>query len=435
MVSAIERSAMRKVYLRLLPFAVLTYFFCYVDRINVGFAALTMNKDIGLSASSFGFAAGCFFWGYCLFEIPSNLVMERVGARLWIARIMVTWGLLSAATAFAVGPWSFASIRFLLGVAEAGFFPGIVLLFTYWFPQQHRARIIAGFTVALPIAVATGAPMSTALLGLNGLFGLAGWQIMFLAEAVPTIVLGFVVLIWVTDKPHQAKWLTADERAWLTGTLDSERRAIEKAGVVSVLQMFWNPKVLLLSLNYFGIVTASLGMLIFLPQIVKQLGVTNMQVGWATMVPYICGAIAMVSCGWLSDRIKERRWILFWTSVLSTIGLVIAGLGVGTWWALIGMSIAAAGFYGTKGPFWAMPPMFLTGSAAAAGFAFINSLGNLGGFFGPGIVGWVRDATGSFAGGLYALAAFGLLAVIVSGLWLNITDRADAAEPVKVPAE
>ena len=297
MVSAIERSAMRKVYLRLLPFAVLTYFFCYVDRINVGFAALTMNKDIGLSASSFGFAAGCFFWGYCLFEIPSNLVMERVGARLWIARIMVTWGLLSAATAFAVGPWSFASIRFLLGVAEAGFFPGIVLLFTYWFPQQHRARIIAGFTVALPIAVATGAPMSTALLGLNGLFGLAGWQIMFLAEAVPTIVLGFVVLIWVTDKPHQAKWLTADERAWLTGTLDSERRAIEKAGVVSVLQMFWNPKVLLLSLNYFGIVTASLGMLIFLPQIVKQLGVTNMQVGWATMVPYICGAIAMVSCG------------------------------------------------------------------------------------------------------------------------------------------
>ena len=435
MVSAIERSAMRKVYLRLLPFAVLTYFFCYVDRINVGFAALTMNKDIGLSASSFGFAAGCFFWGYCLFEIPSNLVMERVGARLWIARIMVTWGLLSAATAFAVGPWSFASIRFLLGVAEAGFFPGIVLLFTYWFPQQHRARIIAGFTVALPIAVATGAPMSTALLGLNGLFGLAGWQIMFLAEAVPTIVLGFVVLIWVTDKPHQAKWLTADERAWLTGTLDSERRAIEKAGVISVLQMFWNPKVLLLSLNYFGIVTASLGMLIFLPQIVKQLGVTNMQVGWATMVPYICGAIAMVSCGWLSDRIKERRWILFWTSVLSTIGLVIAGLGVGTWWALVGMSIAAAGFYGTKGPFWAMPPMFLTGSAAAAGFAFINSLGNLGGFFGPGIVGWVRDATGSFAGGLYALAAFGLLAVIVSGLWLNITDRADAAEPVKVPAE
>lgn len=427
MVRSLEQSTMRKVYLRLLPFAILTYFFCYIDRINVGFAALTMNKDLGLTASAFGLAAGCFFWGYCLFEVPSNIIMEKVGARLWIARIMITWGLLSGATALCTGPWSFLTVRFLLGVAEAGFFPGIVLLFTYWFPDHHRARILAGFTVALPIAVAAGAPVSTALLGLDGLFGLRGWQIMYIAEAIPTILLGIGVLFYLTDKPAQAGWLTPQERDWLAGTLAREKRLIEARHTISMWQSLWNPTVLLLSLQYLGIVTASLGMLLFLPQIVKQLGLSNMEVGWVSMVPYICGAISMVFCGWLSDKLGERRWTLFATSALSCVGLVIAGLGVGTWWALIGLSVAAAGFYGTKGPFWAMPSMILTGPAAAAGLAWINSLGNLGGFFGPGVVGWARDATGSFAAGLYTLAAFGFVAALVAALWLHIPRHAEAA--------
>lgn len=390
MVRSIEQSAMRKVYVRLLPFAVLTYFFCYVDRINIGFASLTMNKDIGLDPATFGMAAGVFFWGYFLFEVPSNIIMEKVGARLWIARIMVTWGLLSGATALCTGPWSFLTVRFLLGLAEAGFFPGIVLFFTYWFPDHHRARIMAGFTVALPLAVALGAPMSTALLGLDGLLGMHGWQWLYILEAIPTVLLGVATLFFLTDRPEEARFLSPEERAWITATLAAERRQIETHSTVSLLQSFWNPKVLLLSLNYLGIVTASLGMLIFLPQIVKQLGVSNMQVGWISMIPYLCGALAMIVCGWVSDRLAERRWTLFATSVLSALGLVVAAMGVGTWWAIVGMSVAAAGFYGSKGPFWSMPGMFLTGAAAASGIAWINSLGNLGGFFGPSIVGWVR---------------------------------------------
>jgi len=432
--AAIEKRTMGKVYLRLLPFVFACYFLCYLDRINVGFAALTMNKDLGLDPGIYGMAAGAFFWGYFLFEVPSNLILEKVGARIWIARIMVTWGLLSGATALCTGPWSFMAVRFLLGLAEAGLFPGMVLYFTYWFPDRHRARIVAGFTLALPVAVALGAPVSTGMLELNGLFGLAGWKWMYLLEAAPTVILGVAVFFYLTDRPTQAHWLSPDERGWLTDTIEHEKRQIEAHGVVSLLQSFWDPKVLLLTLNYLGIVTASLGMLIFLPQIVKTLGFTNMQVGWVTMIPYLCGAASMMFVGWLSDRTGERRWNLFVTCVLGFIGLVICGLFVNSYWAIVGMSIAAIGFYGTKGPFWAMPPMFLTGSAAAASIAWINSVGNLGGFFGPTIVGWAKQVTGSYAGGLYALAAFSLVSAIVSLFWLNIPHRV-ARVAVAVPAE
>ena len=431
----LERTAIRKVYLRLLPFAVLSYFLCYLDRINVGFAALTMNKDLGLDAATYGLAAGAFFWGYFILEVPSNLILEKVGARRWIARIMVSWGLLSGATAFCTGPWSFMTLRFLLGLAEAGLFPGIIFFMTYWFPERHRARIFSGFTLALPIAVAVGSPVSTALLGLNGLLGLAGWKWMYIAEATPTVLVGIAALFYLTDRPAQAHWLSEEERTWLSATLAEESRRIETRRKVSLLRSFSNAKVLLLSLNYLGIVTASLGMLLFLPQMVKQLGLTNMQVGWASMVPYICGSAAMVAWGWLSDRLDERRWMLFSACVIAAVGLMVAGLGVGTYWSLVGMSIAAIGLYGSKGPFWSMPAMFLTGSSAAASFAWINSLGNLGGFFGPSIVGWVRESTHSFAGGLYALAGFALMAAVVSALWLNIPKPAALAEPPAAPAE
>jgi ACS family tartrate transporter-like MFS transporter len=437
MAGSVEKSAIRKVYMRLLPIALLTYFLCYVDRINVGFAALTMRGDLGMSATEFGFAAGTFYWGYFIFEVPSNIIMEKVGARLWIARIMITWGILSAVTAFSTGAQSFAIIRFFLGLAEAGFFPGLILYFTYWFPHYHHARIISGFLVALPIAVAAGAPMSTAILSLDGWLGLRGWQHMYILEGIPTVLIGILVLFVLTDKPEQAKFLTAEEKSWLASQLAAERTAKDAVQKISLMQSFFNPKVMLLSLNYIGIVTASLGMLIFIPQIIKSLGVTsNMTVGWLTMIPYLCAAVSLVVWGHVSDRMKERRWNLFWTCVLSTAGLVIAGLTMGTWWALVGMTIAACGFYGSKGPFWAMPPMFLTGPAAAAAIAWINSIGNLGGFFGPWYVGFMKDATGSYAGGLYGLALFGFIAAVVCAFFLDIQNNAEPlAEPLGVQAD
>jgi ACS family tartrate transporter-like MFS transporter len=349
---------------------------------------------------------------------------------------MVSWGLVSAATAFCVGPWSFLIMRFLLGLAEAGLFPGMILFFTYWFPNWHRARIVSGFMVALPLAVALGSPVSTSLLvGLDGVLGLAGWKWMFIAEALPTIAAGLVILIFVTDRPNVARWLSDEERAWLTSTLETERNLVEAKRKVSVWQSFWDPKVLLLTLNYFGIVGSSLGMLLFLPQIVKQLGLTTMQVGWVSMIPYLFGAVAMLVWGWFSDRLDERRWNLFWACIAASVGLVIAAQTVGTAWAVVGMSIAAIGFYGSKGPFWAMPPMILTGSAAASGIAWINAVGNLGGFFGPSVVGWAKDYTGSFSGGLYALAGLALMSAVVSALGLRIPNPGARVELASVPAE
>jgi ACS family tartrate transporter-like MFS transporter len=430
----VEQSTARKVYWRLLPLAVLSYFLCYLDRINVGFAALTMNKDLGLDAATYGMAAGAFFWGYFLFEVPSNLILEKVGARIWIARIMISWGVLSGATAFAVGPWSFLTMRFLLGLAEAGLFPGMILFFTYWFPHWHRGRIMAGFTVALPLAVAVGAPLSTSLLELNGVWGLAGWKWMFIAEAVPTVIVGVFFLFFVTDRPAQAFWLNDNERTWLIDTLENERKLVEAKRKVSLWQSFWEPKVLILTLNYFGIVTASLGLLLFLPQMVKQLGLTNMQVGWVSMIPYAFGALSMLVWGGVSDRMGERRWNLFFACIVAVVGLVVAGMTIGTGWAVVGMTIATIGLYGSKGPFWTFPSMFLTGSAAASGIAWINGIGNLGGFFGPTAVGWVKNLTGSFGSGLYLLAGLALVSAI-STFWLDMKSPVAHSDLAGVPAE
>ena len=485
--AAIEHSAMRKIYLRLLPFAVLSYILAYIDRINVSFAGLTMQGDLKLTATDFGFALGTFFLGYFIFEVPSNVILEKVGARIWIARIMITWGICAAMMAFVYDRTSFSIVRFLLGFAEAGFFPGMLLYFTYWFPRQHHARIVSGFLVGLPISVALGAPISTALLGLDGLFGLKGWQIMYIAQAVPTIVVGVLTLLVLTDQPEQANFLTSEEKGWITAKISSERLPREDKtfgrGRVLILSLMYvvitvaslallyytpeitawlktnfgaappvvmvlipyifgtiglliwgriadhnlwramiNAKVLLLAVNYFGIVTASLGMLYFIPQIIKSLGdFSNMQVGWLTMIPYICGGIGMLVWGRVSDQMNERRWNLLAACVLSTGGLVLAGYMMGTWWALVGMSLAAIGFYGSKGPFFAMPPMFLSGTAlAGAGFAWINSIGNLGGTVGPYYVGYMKDLTGEFAGGLYGLALLSLIAAIVCALCLPI---------------
>jgi ACS family tartrate transporter-like MFS transporter len=280
---------------------------------------------------------------------------------------------------------------------------------------------VSGFLIGLPVAVAAGAPLSTAFLSLDGWLGLRGWQHMYLLEAIPTVLIGFVALVVLTDRPEQAKFLTAAERDWITRKIASERATKEAVKKIGMWKAMFDPRVLLLSVNYLGIVTASLGMLIFIPQIIKSLGVSsNMMVGWLTMIPYICGAIALVIWGHLSDRAQERRWHLFWACVVSTVGLLIAGATMGSWWAMVGMSLAAIGFYGSKGPFWAMPPMFLTGTGAAAAIAWINSIGNLGGFFGPWYVGFMKDATGSYSGGLYGLALFGAVAALICVVSLNI---------------
>lgn len=422
---AIEKSAMRKIYIRLLPFAILTYFLAYVDRINVSFAGLTMRGDLHMSATAFGFAAGTFYWGYFIFEVPSNIALEKIGARIWIARIMVTWGIFAGITAMVTGSTSFAIVRFFLGASEAGFFPGIILYFTYWFPTYHHARIVSAFLIGLPVAVAVGAPISTAILGLDGLFGLSGWRIMYIAEAIPTVLIGVATLFIMTDRPEQAKFLTDAEKSWLTGKLASERRAKESVKTFGMIQAMFDPKVLLLSLNYFGIVVASLGVLIFVPQIIKSIGNSgNMAVGWLTMIPYICGTVSLVVWGRISDRMRERRYNLLGACLLAAVGLFIAGYMLGTWWSMVGLSLATMGFYGTKGPFWAMPPMFLTGTAAAATIAWINSIGNLGGFFGPWYVGVMKDVTGSYAGGLYGLALLCLISALVCAFFLNIPNAA-----------
>ncbi len=430
----LERSAMRKIYWRLLPFAFIAYSLCYIDRINATFAGLTMRGDLDMSATAYGFAVGTFYWGYFLFEVPSNVVLEKVGARLWIARIMVTWGILAGITAMSTGTTSFAVIRFLLGAAEAGFFPGMVLYFTYWFPAHHHARIVSGILAGFVIAVAGGAPISTALLSLDGMWGLKGWQIMYIAEAVPTVICGFLTLIIMTDRPEQAKFLTVEEKAWLTAKLAAERRAKEAQRTFSLWEGMYNPTVLLLALNYFGIVVASLGILFFIPQIIKSIGVTdNMTVGWLTMIPYISGGLGLVSWGYISDRMKERRWNLLAACTLSAVGLVMAGMTIGSWWAMVGLCIATCGVYGSKGPFWSMPPMFLTGTAAAASIAWINSIGNLGGFFGPWYVGFIKDLTGSYAGGLYGLALLCVVAAAIAAFSLHIPDVTTARQ--NVPAE
>ncbi|MBV8778742.1 MAG: MFS transporter [Alphaproteobacteria bacterium] len=415
----IEQRTMRKVYWRLLPFTGLLYLICYIDRANVGFAALTMRGDLGLSQAAFGLGAGtAFFIGYFILEVPSNVILDKVGARLWIARIMITWGLASAATAFIVGPWSFYLVRFLLGLAEAGFFPGMILFFTYWFPSVHRGRIVAGFMTAIPISIAIGAPVSTTLMELNGVFGLHGWQWMYLMEAAPAVILGIVVLLYLTDRPEQAGWLSADEKAWLGGELARERREVEAVRTYSMWQSMYNPRVLALAVIYFGVAAASVGLVMFLAQIVKELGLSNLMTGYVSSIPYIIGTVGMIVLGHITDRTRERRWNCFVACLIAVFGLALAGYTLGTWVSLVGLSIATVGFYGMKPSFWPMPSLFLTGTAAAAGIAWINAVGNLAGTVTPFVVGWAKDTTGSFAGGLYVLAGFALLSAAVTLLAL-----------------
>jgi MFS transporter, ACS family, tartrate transporter len=403
----------RKVAWRLIPFLVALYFVAFLDRVNVGFAALTMNADLGFSPAVFGLGAGIFFLGYTLFEVPSNVILARVGARIWIARIMITWGLLSAGTALVSGPTSFYVVRFLLGVAEAGFFPGIIYFLTCWFPAEYRARIVAAFMIALPLSSVIGAPVSTSLLALDWA-GLAGWQWMFILEGIPAVLLGFAVLAWMTDAPEQAAWLTSAEKRWLADTLADERAAQESVHRYTLAGALTDGRIWALGLVYFGIVAGLYALGFWLPQILKGLGsLTNLQVGFLATIPYALSAIAMTLWGAHSDRARERRWHIALPAFIGAAALAASATLQGSpVLALIALTIAAMGIFAALPVFWTLPTALLTGTAAAGGIALVNSIGNVGGFLGPTLVGELRERTGDYAWSLGALA----IVVAISGV-------------------
>jgi ACS family tartrate transporter-like MFS transporter len=417
--SDLERRVMAKISWRLLPLVIAIYFVAYIDRTNVGFAALTMNHDLGLSASVFGWGAGIFFLGYFLFEVPSNLMLHRIGARVWICRIMLSWGLVSAASAFAVGPASFVVLRFLLGVAEAGFFPGIILYFTYWYPASYRARVIALFYMAAPLANAVSAAASGLILKLDGFAGIAGWKWIFILESIPAIALALVVLGWLTDGPEVARWLSAEEKAWLTGQLAAERAAIAQKGRLTLWRALTDSRTLVLAGIYFLLTISSYGIVFFLPQIVKHFGFSSVKTGLLTAVPYVIGTVGMVLLGYSSDRKRERRFHLILAAVAAAAGLAGVALCANPYWAMAAMAVAAVGLWGSRPIFWPLPSVFLLGASAAGGIGFINGVGNLGGFAGPYVVGLIKDATGSFSWALYFLAASSLLGAVITFVFVR----------------
>jgi MFS transporter, ACS family, tartrate transporter len=414
MSAELERRVLRKITLRIVPFVMLLYFIAFIDRVNIGFAALTMNKDLGFSPTVFGFGAGIFFLGYFLFEVPSNLVLDKVGARIWIARVMITWGLISGAMAFVQGSTSFYALRFLLGAAEAGFFPGIILYLSYWFPARQRAAVTAIFMAAAPLSTVLGSPVSGALLEMHGVLGLSGWQWMFIAEAVPAVILGIVVLFYMTDRPEKAKWLSEDERNWLVTTMNAE--AAKRAGTSShsVWRGLADLRVIALSLVYFGTSAGLYTLGIWAPQIIKEFGLSSLQVGFLNALPGVVAVVAMVLWARHSDRTGERTWHVVGACILASLGLVLAGFAGTLLAVLLALTLVNIGISSAKPPLWSMPTMFLSGSAAAAGIATINSIGNLGGFVGPAMIGWIKDITGSFQGGLFFVAALLVLSAILT---------------------
>ncbi len=406
---------MARVTWRLLPFLLLLYIISWLDRVNVGFAKLQMNGDLGLSDTAYGLGAGIFFIGYGLCEIPSNLLLVRYGARIWIARIMVTWGIISAAMMFVQGPWSFYVLRFLLGVAEAGFLPGIIFYLSQWFPRMYRAKAVSWFMIGIPLSIVFGGPLSGWLLGFDGHLGLRGWQWMFLLEGLPAIVLGFVVLGFLTDHPKDARWLEPAQREWLAQRIAAEHTEAHARHGVGLRQAMLHPTVWLLALIMFCCQTGSYGLTLWVPTIVKGLsGFTDLQVGFFSAIPYIAAAIGMVLIGRSSDLTGERFLHIAIPSVVGAVGFVATGLITAPAAAMIALSIAAVGDYGTRGPFWALPGKFLVGSAAAGAIALINSMGALGGFVGPYAVGYLKDATGSFTSPLFLLAGILLAGAIMT---------------------
>jgi ACS family tartrate transporter-like MFS transporter len=424
-----EKRVIGKVMRRLIPFLILCYFVAYLDRVNVGFAKLHMNQALGFSEAAFGLGAGLFFIAYFLFEVPSNLFLERVGARIWIARIMISWGIVSGAFAFIPSISSatglsnntvFYSLRLLLGACEAGFFPGIIFYLTLWFPAVYRARVISFFMLAIPISSIIGSPISGLLLNVTG-FGLDGWQWLFILEALPSVLVGFCVLIYLTDFPRQAHWLQKEEIAWLEGVVAAEKSNKEKVEHLSLFQALTDIRILLCALVYFCLNAASYGVAFFLPTIIKNFGVSDTQTGLLAALPFVFGGIGMVLFGRHSDRAMERKGHVAVALLMSAIGIGLSGLVSNPVIVMALLCFAQIGVSSVPPMFWPLPASFLTGASAAAGIAAINSLGNLSGFAGPFAMGYLKDLTGTFTTGLLLLAGCALVgAAVVMSLRIDV---------------
>ena len=419
----IEASATAKVTRRFIGFLILCYFVAYLDRVNVGFAKLTMDADLGLSDTMYGFGAGVFFLAYFIFEVPSNMIMDKVGARVWIARIMFTWGLISGAMAFIPqiaattglsNEHTFYLLRILLGFAEAGFFPGIIFFLTLWFPSSYRGRIVGYFMAAIPLSSAIGSPVSASLLGLNGVAGMAGWQWLYIVEAAPSLVMSVVTFFYLTDRPAQATWLSAEERSWLATRLAAEDRARAHVSPASALASLYDYRVLLLSLVYFGGVACLYGVGFWLPTIVKGFGVSTALNGWINAIPYTVGFLGMIWWGLRSDQTGDRLNHLVIALAIAAIGIGGSAFADNPYIKMALLTFGAFGVFSSLPIFWTLPTAILGAGSAAAGIAAINSIGNLSGYFGPFAIGWIKDATGDFRYGLLAIAACAVIALVIA---------------------
>ena len=410
-IAAYEKRLFVKIAWRILPIVILAYIVNFLDRTNVSFAALTMNKELGLTSAEFGIGAGILFFSYCLFEVPSNVALYKIGARVWLARIMITWGLISAATIFVTGAYSFYGLRFLLGAAEAGYFPGVAFYITLWFPKEFRARIFAWFLLGIPASAVIGAPISTALLALHGFFGLSGWQWVFLVEAAPAVLLGVIMFFTMVDGPEKAAWLTREEKDYVAKRLAAEPKVRERKHLLESLKDY---RVLLLAMIQFSYTIGSYGVAIFLPLILKTHGLGDMGIGWLTALTNVAACAGMLIWASFIDRSGKSIFHLAMTCLVSGLGLVLAILTGSFIPAYIGLTIAVVGTNTSRAVLWTIPTRFLTGLAAAGGLAMINSVGVFGGFVGPSIMGGVKDWTGSYNGGLAAMSGFLFLAMVLA---------------------
>jgi MFS transporter, ACS family, tartrate transporter len=418
----LEKRTMGKVARRLIPFLMICYFFCFLDRVNVSFAALQMNQDLGFSASVFGFGAGIMFVAYMLCEAPSNLVLVKVGTRRWIARIMVTWGLVAIGMAFVKGATSFYIMRTLLGAAEAGFFPGIIFYLTEWFPGSHRGRATGFFMACMPLSTAIGSPISTALLYLDGVAGLRGWQWLFIAEGIPSVALGIVTWFYLTARPAEAAWLSPEERNWLSARVAAEHERKRQRQDLTLMQTLFNPQVVALGLVAFAMTCLLFGVGFFLPSIVKGFGLTNMQTGWVAIIPSAAGSAAMLWWGRHSDRTMERKGHLLIALTLAAAGVAAAAFLDQPVLKMAAFTVSAIGLYAANPVFWTLAPNFLTGASAAVGIAYINSFAGFGAFVAPWMMGLVKDATGSFAYALLVIAS-----LVVGAGFIILSFRHDSA--------
>jgi D-galactonate transporter len=396
---------MRKVTWRLVPFLMACYFIAYLDRVNIAFAGPSMMQSLGLTAAAFGGVAGIFFIAYFFFEIPSNLALNRFGARIWISRIMLTWGIISGAQAFVADEFSFYVVRFLLGIAEAGFFPGIIFYMTLWFPASYRARVVGLFMFAVPVSTVIGSPISGYLLNLHGALGLEGWQWIFLVEALPALVMAAAVFFYLTNTPSEARWLNVEEKSWLRDRLDAERENREAHFKKGWLPSVFNMRVIALGLVYMAINIPQYGLSFFLPQIIKEFGVSDVEAGFIATLPYLVGGLGMITWSLHSDRIGERIWHCVIPFIAMIVGLSSAAVADGLQLKMLALCVAAWGFFSILPIFWTLPTAFLSGAGAAAGIAAVNSIGNLGGYFGPQVFGILKTTTQSDAAGFVFLAA------------------------------